>query len=322
MFNAEPYIEESVQSILNQTFEDFELLVIDDGSTDNSLEIVESIPDPRIRIIRNEVNKGLIYSLNLGVKLAEGEYIARMDADDISTPDRFAKQVSFLDNNPNVGIVGSNFRFFDATDGVHVHPEKSQDIIDSLLMVGCVIGHPTVMVRKRILDKVEGPYEPEYKFAEDYRLWSRFIGKTEFHNIQEILLNYRIHDGQVSTIHNEGQNSKIITIKTDILKEIYDVENNDDNNDALQILTGYGTSDMFGNVRVAMNLFSKIISLNGVFKIFSSGRQKMFFMSNIIMYLQKNRIKFSCMEYYSYYFRLLTYPMSFIMVMLRLYANR
>lgn len=112
VYNAQEYIREAIDSILNQTFSDFEFIIINDGSTDNSVEIIKNYNDPRIVLVDNTENKGLVSVLNQGLQLAQGEYIARMDADDISLPNRFMEQVNYLDKHPQVGILGAWFHIF------------------------------------------------------------------------------------------------------------------------------------------------------------------------------------------------------------------
>lgn len=196
VYNCELYIEEAVKSILNQTFTDFEFLIIDDSSNDNTVNIIKSIKDPRIIVIEKPFNTGLTNSLNLGLNLAKGQYIARMDGDDISLPDRFSKQLNYLDSNPKVILCGTNIDIIN-TDKIIQFPEKNEEIKIAFLN-GNSMAHPSVMMRRESLKKFDLKYDHNKEPAEDYDFWVRLLSFGEIHNLQEVLLNYRIHDLQVS----------------------------------------------------------------------------------------------------------------------------
>lgn len=188
----ETYLREAVESILNQTFTDFEFLIIDDGSTNNAKDVIFSYPDKRIKYVKNERNMGLIKTLNKGFGLASGEYIARMDSDDISLPVRFEKQVKFLDENPNVGVLGTWFQYFPSNRIVETFT-YSKDIKECLLVNSNNIGHPTVMIRNSVIKEINAKYDENALYVEDYALWLALIDKVDFANIPEILLKYRVH---------------------------------------------------------------------------------------------------------------------------------
>lgn len=174
--NAAPYLEEAVASVLAQTFQDFELLLIDDGSTDQTPEIATRLAasDPRIRLIRQE-QSGLVAALNHGLALARGEYLARMDADDRSLPTRFAAQVAFLDANPEVAVVGGWGRLIDRNGhsfGEKVPPTAGAKIQRMLSHGRSPIIHSAATLRRSALEEVGG-YDPGYPHAEDLALWLR-----------------------------------------------------------------------------------------------------------------------------------------------------
>ena len=150
VYNAETYVEEAIKSILNQTFEDFEFLIINDGSEDNSLSIINNYAskDNRIKIISRE-KKGLVFSLNEGIKLAKGKYIARMDADDISVPERFKKQISYLERNSDVDICGTWIETFGRSMEVLKYPVQHDDIKVALLFA-FGLAHPSIMAKKTL----------------------------------------------------------------------------------------------------------------------------------------------------------------------------
>ncbi|MDQ3110739.1 MAG: glycosyltransferase [Bacteroidota bacterium] len=207
-YNAEEFLQESISSILNQTFTDFELIIIDDGSTDRSAEIISGQNDPRIRVIRNEKNYGLIETLNTGFRNAKGEFIARMDADDISRAERFEKQVSFLEKNSAVGVCGTWMHMIH-NNKVYKHRYLTSDLIKSALVFNNPIVHPSVMLRKTILPGDGQVYNPAYPHGEDYALWISLSDKTDFAVIGEPLIEYRAHAQQVSRKFNDIQRASV-----------------------------------------------------------------------------------------------------------------
>ena len=208
VFNGERYLNASVDSILGQTFRDFEFIIINDGSPDNTAEILGSYSDPRIIIVNNEVHVGLTKSLNKGLKLAKGKYIARMDADDISLPRRFEKQVAFMDATPEVGVCGTWLEAF-CVDKRYIcsYPEHHDDISAGMLFGG-TIGHPTVMIRKESILTLNEFYNEELACTQDAEYWARLGGLgVKLANICEVLLKYRIHESSVSKVYNQLQKS-------------------------------------------------------------------------------------------------------------------
>lgn len=198
-YNAERHIEEAVRSILTQSFADFELLVIDDGSTDRTVERIKKIADPRLRLLENGVNRGIVFSLNRGIDGSRGRYIARMDADDISLPRRLEKQVLLMDARPEVGLCGSwATKFFPfGPRWLQKAPEGSAALKAELLFATPFV-HPSVMMRRSLLDREGLRYEDGYQTAEDYRLWGRMALVTELAVIPEVLLRYRVGPASVT----------------------------------------------------------------------------------------------------------------------------
>lgn len=197
-FNAEKHIRESIDSILNQTFKDFELIIINNASTDSTVTIINSYTDNRIRIANNPV-KGVSSSLNMGLDLATGEFIARMDADDIAHPKRFERQLQYLDNHRDVDICGSWIQHFGAENGILKAPEKHERIKASMLFLNPMF-HPSVMFKKPSFDKFSFEYDEHYVNAEDYILWANAIDILKFANVPEVLLKYRIHEENASVL--------------------------------------------------------------------------------------------------------------------------
>lgn len=219
VYNSEKYLEEAINSILNQTFSNFELIIINDGSTDSSEEIIKRYNDERIRYYRNDINRGLIYTLNRGIGLAKGEYIARMDSDDISLPKRFEKQVEFLNLNQEFDVVGGWIRIIHENGrNKYYKPESGFEGIKSNMIFRTELVHPLVMYRKTYINKLDVCYSPEYPSCEDYELWARTICNSKFYNIPEILLNYRYLEQSITRIADEDKNK----IQRDYLhKNIY-----------------------------------------------------------------------------------------------------
>lgn len=194
VYNGEKYLLEAVQSILNQTYANFELIVVNDGSKDKSEEIIKNIKDPRI-VYHYKSNSGLADSLNYGISLSKGYYIARQDQDDISYPTRFEKQVDFLEKNRNVGLLGTRARVFkDNSSEVkyHNHPTNPWDLKFDLLFDNPFV-HSSVMFRKEDFLKVNN-YNTDRNYYEDYELWSRFAEVGDVANLKDVLVDYRHHD--------------------------------------------------------------------------------------------------------------------------------
>ncbi len=218
IYNCELYVAEAIESILNQTFADFEFLIIDDCSTDNSLKIAQSYTDNRIKITTKDKNTGYTESLNYGIGIAKGKYIARMDGDDISFPERFAKQVSFLDENPNVILCGTLYQIIGNTK-VSKHPITHEEIKVTLISA-CCIAHPTVLIRKIVFDNYKVLYDVTKEPAEDYDLWSRLVFLGEMSNIGEVLLYYRVHSQQTSVVRSEKQGAVSREIRNRMLQKL------------------------------------------------------------------------------------------------------
>jgi len=219
VYNAEKYLDEAIQSILTQTYKDFEFIIINDGSTDKSLKIIEKYKnqDERILLISRE-NKGLIASLNEGIEKARGEYIARMDADDISLPSRFEEQIEYM-RNENLDICGTSIQLFNENKLYKIwnYPRNNNDI-KFILMFMSAFAHPTVIIKRDIFNNIK--YE-DYKHAEDYKLWCDIAAYGyRMGNVDKVLLKYRYHDEQVSKKNNIEQRNKTFKISEYYLKKI------------------------------------------------------------------------------------------------------
>lgn len=208
-YNVEDYVVESVTSIIDQTYSDLEIIVINDCSSDNTLDRLQELAnrDSRIKIYSNETNLKLIKTLNKGIELCNGTYIARMDADDISFPTRIEKQVSFLEQNLDYDVVSTMFYTFRtgrSKYNLYKNP-KTYDELQAYLLFRSGICHPAVMIRKTLFSELGLRFEEKYLHVEDYALWSKALYCTKLANIDEPLLYYRVHEHQVSTLNEKKQ---------------------------------------------------------------------------------------------------------------------
>lgn len=188
---SEKYLREAIESILSQTFEDYEFLILDDCPEDDREEIIKSYKDKRIKYYKNEKNLGITPSRNKLIDMAKGEYLAVFDHDDVSLPERFQKQVQYLDEHQDVGVVSSNVKSL-VRDRVSINPIDDYNIKMALIRT-CAICHPASMIRKSVLINNNIRYEERFSPAEDYALWCRLIPFTNFYNIPDVLFHYRDH---------------------------------------------------------------------------------------------------------------------------------
>jgi glycosyltransferase involved in cell wall biosynthesis len=207
VYNGEAYLEESLRSILTQTFEDFELLVMDDGSGDGTPALLEKLlkEDPRVQIFHQET-QGLTRTLNTLLEKARGEYVARQDDDDVSWSERLERQVRFLDENPRCAAVGSRYVSIDET-GKRIARSRvpvGDAAIKRALLTHNVIAHSSAVYRRKEV-LAEGGYDPTYRTAQDYDLWCRLALKHELANLKTPLLSRRRHPGRVGVSHKAEQ---------------------------------------------------------------------------------------------------------------------
>lgn len=215
VYNGERYLQESIDSILTQTFENFELLIINDGSTDNTRNIILSYNNPRIRLVNNESNLGLTQSLNKGLELAQGEFIARQDGDDISEPERLAKQVAFLETHSEVALVGSWYKEIDSQGrliGECSLPCDSTRIRWEILFY-CPFVHSAVMFRKHIIAEQIGFYNEAFSYAQDYDLWWRITRNLKVANLKEYLMKLRINPLSMTATYGNIVDDEPLQIK-------------------------------------------------------------------------------------------------------------
>jgi glycosyltransferase involved in cell wall biosynthesis len=221
VYNGERHLAEAIESILDQTFRDFEFIIINDGSTDGTADILGRYQrrDERIQVYPQD-NHGLIASLNRGVRLAQGACIARMDADDVSLPERLGKQVGFLDLHPQIGVLGSAVQVTD--DNGHVYDTWRFPTTPAFLRWSLCfynpIPHPTVMMRRQAVVRVGG-YASDMLHAEDYDLWRRLSSITLLSNMEDVLLLLRKHEASISKVHFVQQRQTSIRISQLMISE-------------------------------------------------------------------------------------------------------
>jgi len=195
--NAGQYVEEAVRSVLRQTFKDFQLVVMDDGCTDDTLSRIAQFKDPRIRVIHNEKNMGIARTLNKALDLIKTEWIARMDADDVCKPDRLAKQLAFMHAHPELAVAGGWIKLCgDRKDTVR--PPCGIETVRAFLFFGNAVFHPTVMFRRSLLERHRLRYDPSYSCTEDYELWTRIADWAAVDNQPRVVLNMRVHETNIS----------------------------------------------------------------------------------------------------------------------------
>ncbi|MCJ7658159.1 MAG: glycosyltransferase family 2 protein [Anaerolineales bacterium] len=209
VYNTEKYVSQAIESILIQTYRDLELIIIDDASTDDSLKILRSYEkrDPRIRILTNDSNQGISRARNLGLQLARGEYIAVMDSDDISLPDRFEKQIDYLTANPHVGVVGTNYTLVHENGIAH----RTSKLVESssqiwwMMFFSSAVAHATAMMRRSIFIDKKIKYDERYSCAVDYDLFFQIMHDYPMANLPESLFLYRQHDQNISKTNQSEQ---------------------------------------------------------------------------------------------------------------------
>lgn len=219
-YNAEKYIKEAVDSILSQTFGDFELIVINDCSKDSTEQILLSYTDPRLVYVKNEENLGVAGTLNKGLKLAKGQYIARMDADDISLPQRFEKQVAYLDSHENTAVLGTALERFG--EGIPLQTRSFSQDPEQMkvdLFFSCGLAHPSIMMRTDVI-RALGGYDMAFEGLEDYELWCRVAREHQVTTLPEVLFRYRVHPGQVTKNPSEKYLTRMRNLKKRQLEEL------------------------------------------------------------------------------------------------------
>jgi hypothetical protein len=220
VFNGQAFLAEAIESILNQTLDDYEFVIVDDGSTDRTAKILAEYAsrDERVRVYRHE-NRGRAVSLNIGIGLARGKYIARMDADDIALPNRLREQIDFMDTHPEVGLLGGAFELI-STNGRVLKTVRfpSEDSAIRAVMLACnPFSHPTVVMRKELVSATGG-YRKALLDADDYDLWLRISERSQLANLEKCVLQYRVHSNQVSIQNMRHQEMSALAARAAALR--------------------------------------------------------------------------------------------------------
>jgi len=224
VYNCESYVTEAIESIISQSFEKFEFIIINDGSIDETTNICRYFAsiDRRINLIEQK-NQGLIRSLNNALDAASGEYIVRMDADDISHPDRLKKQVEFMDSNPSLVASGCYYNLIGEANGIVKVPTNPESC-RSLLKASSCIAHPTAIIRNVKINNGQSiRYDEHYQHVEDYHLWFCLSQVGDISNLNEVLLDYRVHRSQITQKFNREMiknQMKVVDLNNSKEKEI------------------------------------------------------------------------------------------------------
>lgn len=216
----EEYLRASIESILNQTFTDFEFIIVNDGSTNNAEEVILSYKDNRIKYVKQE-NQGIVGALNNAWSKASGKYIARMDSDDIAYPERFAKQVNFLEENPEYSLVGSWAKIIPSKNIIKL----PQDIKIMDLLADCMFIHPSIMFNKADFEKFNLQYETGFEYAEDYCLYANAVKHLKMTNLQEVLLDYRVYPENSSSKNRDVRIRSSFKVQDLILENLSNDKN-------------------------------------------------------------------------------------------------
>ena len=221
-YNEEKYILDSINSILQQTYENIEIIIVDDASTDNTVRLIQGIKNNKIRLYVNDTNRKLAHNLNFGMSKAKGQYIARMDADDISRKERIKAQVDYLEKNIDVDVVASFAKTFGDSNIVKKSPCSHEGIKAAMLFTNPIC-HPTIMFRKSSIDFV---YDESCAAGQDYELWARIVDKKIFNVISEVLVDYRVIKRQRNSNYLRLQKESALKAKKYLFNKLFPCDKN------------------------------------------------------------------------------------------------
>ena len=268
VYNAERFISETINSILSQSFTNFEFLITDDCSSDGTLKIISSFKDPRITVFVNETNIGYVRILNQLINISAGDYIARQDHDDISVSDRLGQQILFMDNNPEVGICGCNAKMFGTRRWISSVPTEDSDIRAAFIMRNPYV-HSSVLMRRSIFqgDRLL-KYNNDYYPAEDYSLWFEISLIAKLANLPSSLLQYRTHSNNVSHLNGKDQIEKANAIRVRILEITLSISLTDEEK-RLHNLFSTSNQISLSDLKSLEKWYLKILTYNKVKKYYS-----------------------------------------------------
>jgi glycosyltransferase involved in cell wall biosynthesis len=272
VYNSEKYIKQCLDSVVNQTYRNLEILIIDDGSTDNSINIIKEFYDDRIRILQNKGNKGLPYTRNKGLREAQGKYFATLDSDDIAIKTRIEKQVSYLEKNNDIDVLTSNYQVFSSYIKKNIINNKEPDETKIYLMFGCHICNSTSMIRLQSVKKYGISYNLNCFIAQDYELWTQFSKHGKIDHLSEILVKYRMGHENITKKTNGNKKKERKQIISNIKNELLSFYGFDFNENEKKLF-----NDFFGeSIEPDFEIRDNINALRGLFKKISIHGEKIF----------------------------------------------
>ncbi|MBL0358837.1 MAG: glycosyltransferase [Chitinophagaceae bacterium] len=293
VYNAQLFLQEAIESVIHQTYKNLQIIITDDGSTDNSVSIARQLRDERIEIYVAAANQGQAHQLNLGISKATGEFICIMHADDIMNIDKLDKQYEFLLNNPTVGICGCNLTLTGSKTGEVQYPEYDQQCKDMLLSAP-PFAHSAVLARKQVFENHYPVYSQHLVPAEDYDLWVRLARTNVYANIQEPLLQYRIHPEQIGTLKKDKEEIVLTEIRKKIIARCFEIKNDDEIDKCFNTIYATASSDADDTLHCIQLLWNR----NKKIKFFSAavlkGRLK-----HVLLITMK---KYRCTGGFPFYF--------------------
>lgn len=264
VYNAAPFLEEAIDSILNQTYKEFDFYIINDGSIDNSEAIIESYQDDRINYLKNDTNRGLVYTLNRGLNEIRNEFVVRMDSDDIAMPQRFELQIKYMDANPEVMASGTQIQYFGQSDAQPIFPLTHNELKAKLILAHGIV-HPTAIYRKEFIDENKIRYEEEFYFIEDYNFWLKVSKSGRLGNISDVLLKYRWEGQNVTAKNWHTREGRYKLIYQDILREL-EIEPTEINKQ-IHLELGFN-SEKIGEISLIYNHIKLILNQNKKLRIY------------------------------------------------------
>lgn len=260
VYNEENYLQEAIDSILKQTVQDFELIVVDDCSTDRTRDILREYQDPRIHVVWNEENRGLTANLNLAVSLAKGQYIARMDGDDLSHPNRFERELRYLKEHPELKLISCRTETF-GKEHLRSDIQGEPEYLRCRMLVRPVLAHPGFLVRGEVFRELGFRYDESFRQAQDYDLAARISRRYAIGICPEILLEYRAHNGQVSSKSGSRQFANADRVRSRLLEELGIQLNEEEWQDYHRLVLEEHTEDKAVYVRV-VRILDRIVEQN------------------------------------------------------------
>lgn len=295
VYNAEKYIGEAIKSILNQTYKNFELIIVDDGSTDNTIQVISKYKDERIRVIRNKKNMGIPFTRNRGLKEARGKYLVLMDADDVSYPTRIETQVNYMEKNPHIAAAGTAYKHIGNTKKKRVINKRGMppNLTKIKLLFGSPLANATSILRLAIVREKNLKYDEEFFVAQDYNFWVELSRYGDLSVIPELLYNYRVGHMNITKKSRESHSEERKELVAKIQKKALESNNFILNKEDLRTFHDFFTDSPKSVDRILdddsiCNLLSKLININKTKQIFNEddfiqilGQQTMIAISNL-----------------------------------------